>query len=175
MVEKRIIVETDRLVLRRFCEEDLQDLYDYLSDETVVQLEPYRPMDMNGVKDELDRRISTDEMIAIELKTNHKLIRNVYLGKRECNALELGYVFNRQFWGQGYAKESCTALIRKAFSEGVHRIYAECDPCNAASWKLLEKLGFTSEAHFRKNVFFWKDNNDEPIWKDTYVYGLLNE
>ena len=174
MTERNMIIETGRLVLRRFREEDLQDLYEYLSDEETVRFEPYLPMDMNEVKASLDWRISTDEMIAVELRSGHKLIGNVYLGKRECNALELGYVFNRQFWGQGYAGESCSALIRKAFSEGVHRIYAECDPCNTASWELLERLGFTREAHFRQNVFFRKDKDNNPIWKDTYVYGILN-
>ena len=169
-----MIIETDRLVLRRFCKEDLQDLYEYLSDEETVRFEPYKPMDMDEVNANLDWRISTDEMIAVELKSNHKLIGNVYLGKRDCNALEMGYVFNRQFRGQGYAVESCTALIRRAFSEGVHRIYTECDPCNPASWKLLERLGFTREGHFRQNVFFWKDKDNNPIWKDTYVYGILN-
>ena len=175
MTEDTMIIETDRLVLRRFRKEDLQDLYECLSDEAVVRFEPYRPMDMNEVKKELDRRISSDEMIAVELTSNHRLIGNVYIGKRDGNALELGYVFNRQFWGQGYAEESCTALIRKAFSEGFHRIYAECDPCNAASWKLLERLGFTQEAHFRQNVFFRKDKDNNPIWKDTLVYSILNE
>ena len=174
MTERNMIIETDRLVLRRFCKEDLQDLYEYLSDEETVRFEPYKPMDMDEVNANLDWRISTDEMIAVELKSNHKLIGNVYLGKRDCNALEMGYVFNRQFRGQGYAGESCTALIRKAFTEGVHRIYAECDPCNPASWKLLERLGFTREGHFRQNVFFWKDKDNNPIWKDTYVYGILN-
>ena len=174
MTERNMIIETDRLVLRRFCKEDLQDLYEYLSDEETVRFEPYKPMDMDEVNANLDWRISTDEMIAVELKSNHKLIGNVYLGKRDCNALEMGYVFNRQFRGQGYAVESCTALIRRAFSEGVHRIYTECDPCNPASWKLLERLGFTREGHFRQNVFFWKDKDNNPIWKDTYVYGILN-
>ena len=152
----------------------MQDLYEYLSDETVVRFEPYRPMDMNEVKGNLNRRISTDEMIAVECKSDHKLIGNVYLGKRDCSVLELGYVFNRRYWGQGYAAESCTALIRRAFSEGVHRIYAECDPCNAASWRLLERLGFAREAHFRQNVYFRKDADGNPVWKDTYVYALLN-
>ena len=174
MTERNMIIETDRLVLRRFCKEDLQDLYEYLSDEETVRFEPYKPMDMDEVNANLDWRISTDEMIAVELKSNHKLIGNVYLGKRDCNALEMGYVFNRQFRGQGYAVESCTALIRRAFSEGVQRIYTECDPCNPASWKLLERLGFTREGHFRQNVFFWKDKDNNPIWKDTYVYGILN-
>ena len=174
-MEANTITETSRLILRRYRKEDLQDLYEYLSDETVLRFEPYKPMTMNKVKENLDWRISTDEMIAAELKSSHKLIGNVYLGKRDFNTLELGYVFNRQYWGQGYAEESCTALIRKAFSEGIHRIYAECDPCNPASWKLLESLGFTREAHFRQNVYFWKDEDNNPIWKDTYVYSLLNE
>ena len=87
MTERNIIIETDRLVLRRFRKEDLQDLYEYLSDEETVRFEPYKPMDMDKVKDNLDWRISTDEMIAVELKSNHKLIGNVYLGKRDCNAL----------------------------------------------------------------------------------------
>lgn len=171
----KTMIETERLILRRFCKEDLQDLYEYVSDETVVRFEPYKSMAMNDVKEDLDRRIASDEMIAVELKTDHKLIGNVFLGKRSCNALELGYVFNRRYWVQGYAAESCTALVRKAFSEGVHRIYAECDPRNTASWKLLERLGFIREAHFRQNVFFWKDKDNNPIWKDTYVYGILNE
>ncbi|MBO4837719.1 MAG: GNAT family N-acetyltransferase [Clostridia bacterium] len=171
----KTITETNRLILRRYRKEDLQDLYEYLSDETVVRFEPYKPMDMNEARENLDWRISTDEMIAVELKSNHKLIGNIFLGKRDCNALELGYVFNRQYWEQGYAAESCAASIRKAFSEGVLRIYAECDPCNAASWKLLERLGFTREAHFRQSVFFWKDKDNNPIWKGTYVYSILNE
>ncbi len=72
-------------------------------------------------------------------------------------------------------RKSSAALIRDAFSRGVHRIYAECDPRNEASWKLLERLGFAREAHFRQNVFFWRDGNNNPVWKDTYVYGILND
>jgi len=114
-------------------------------------------------------------MIAVVLKATNKLIGNLYLGKREFDALELGYVFNQQYWGQGYAQESCSALIKHAFSAGIHRIYAECDPYNTASWRLLESLGFQKEAHLRQNVYFWKGKNGDPIWKDTLVYGLLNK
>ncbi len=42
MTEKKTIKETDRLVLRRFCKEDLRDLFEYLSDEAVVRFEPYK-------------------------------------------------------------------------------------------------------------------------------------
>ncbi len=175
MSEKEIILETDRLFLRRFYKEDLRDLYEYLSDEEVVKYEPYKAMNIHETERELDERISTDEMVAVVLKANAKMIGNVYIGNRSFESLEIGYVFNKKYWGQGYAKESCSALIQKAFSEGIHSIFAECDPCNIRSWRLLESLGFIREAHFKENVYFWKDDNNNPIWKDTFVYSLLKK
>lgn len=166
-----MICETDRLILRLFAEKDLLDLFDYLSDPEVVRFEPYRPMSMEEVREELNRRILSDEFIAVELVSSRKLIGNVYLGKRENNTLEIGFVFNKHYWNQGYAMESCAALIREAFSSGITRIYAECDPENQNSWKLLERLGFTRTAHLKQNVFFWKDHLGQPIWKDTYIYS----
>lgn len=174
MKNKIIIAETKRLILRRYIKEDVQDLFEYLSDEEVVRYEPYKPLTFEETKENLEWRIGTDEMIAVELKNSHKMIGNVYMGKRDFEALEMGYVFNRKYWGCGYAAESCKALIQRAFSDGVHRIYAECDPDNESSWKLLEALGFQREAHFRKNVYFWKDEAKHAIWKDTYVYARLN-
>ena len=172
-MEHGIIIETERLRLRRFREDDLNDLYEYQSDPEVVRYEPYQPATPAEAKDSLVWRISTEEMIAVELKRCGKLIGNVYLGKREFASLEIGYVFNRAYWGQGFAKEGCAALIDAAFSHGIHRIFAECDPENKASWKLLEALGFVREAHLRKNVYFWKDEQGSPIWKDTYIYARL--
>lgn len=168
-----VIAETKRLILRRYREADLMDLYEYLSDPEVVKYEPYRPMTLEEVKDNLAWRISTEEMIAVELKGTGKMIGNVYLGKRDFDSLELGYVFSAAYWGKGYARESCQALVEKAFREGTHRIFAECDPENESSWKLLERLGFQREGHLRQNVYFWKDAQGKPIWKDTYIYGKI--
>lgn len=169
-----VIAETERLILRRYQMEDLQDLFEYLSDPKVVEFEPYKPMSMEETKENLEWRIGTEEMIAMELKSTHKMIGNVYLGKREFEALELGFVLNRKYWGNGYATEGCKALMRQAFSNGIHRIYAECDPVNVNSWRLLEALGFRREAHLRQNVWFWKDEDEKPVWKDTYVYATLD-
>lgn len=166
-------METERLILRRYNENDLNDLYEYLSDPEVVRFEPNKPLNLEEAKGNLDWRISTDEMTAVETKDTHKMIGNVYMGRREYNSLEMGYVFNRNHWGHGYAAESCRALIDDAFAKGIHRIYAECDPQNENSWRLLERLGFQREAHLRRNVYFWKDEDGDPIWKDTYIYSLL--
>ena len=54
MTEMKTAAETDRLIMRRFCKEDQRDLYEYLSDEEVVRFEPYKPMNSDEVKAELD-------------------------------------------------------------------------------------------------------------------------
>ena len=169
-----MITQTERLILRRFSEDDLLDLFEYLSDPLVVEFEPHRALTVEETKERLRWCVSTDEMIAVELKSNHKLIGNVYLSKRDFGSVEIGFIFNKNYWNEGYASESCRKLIAEAFDRGVHRIYAECDPENQGSWKLLEKLGFSREAHFKQNLYFWKNDNNQPIWKDTFVYSLLN-
>lgn len=168
-----MILETERLILRRYTEDDLIDLYEYLSDDEVVRFEPYKAMSLEETRDNLEWRIGTDEMIAVELKSEHKMIGNIYLGKRDFNSLEIGYVFNRKYWGKGYAKEGCEAIINRSFENGIHRIFAECDPENTSSRGLLEALGFDREAHLKKNVYFRTNEQGEPIWKDTYIYGKL--
>lgn len=174
MRNKVVIAETDRLILRRYIEDDLEDLYDYLSDSKVVVFEPFKPMTLEEVKGNLEWRISTDEMIAVELKCSKKMIGNIYLRKKDFESLEIGYVFNQEYWGKGYAEESCRVLIEQSFSRGIHRIFAECDPQNPNSWKLLEKLEFEREAYLKQNIYFWKDVDGKPIWKDTYIYAKLN-
>ncbi|MCI7767416.1 MAG: GNAT family N-acetyltransferase [Oscillospiraceae bacterium] len=131
-------------------------------------------MSLDEARDNLNWRIGTDEMIAVELKETHKMIGNIYLGKRDFNSLEPGLVFYRHFWEKGYAKESCNAMLRLSFQNGVHRIFAECDPENISSWKLLESLGFEREAHLKQNVYFWTDENGQPIRKDTFIYAKVN-
>ncbi|MGN0667427.1 MAG: GNAT family N-acetyltransferase [Huintestinicola sp.] len=170
-----MILETDRLILRRYSPDDLNDLYEYLSDEEVVKYEPYKAMNMEETKSNLEWRIGTDEMIAVELKDSHKMIGNIYLGKRDFGSLEIGYVFNRKFWGKGYAKEGCNAIVQHSFQNGIHRIFAECDPENTGSWRLLESIGFEKEAHLKQNVYFWTDAQGNPIWKDTFIYAKLNK
>lgn len=167
-------IETENLILRNFLEEDFNDLFEYLSDPDVVLYEPYKAMNKEEVMDNLKWRISTDEMVAVELKETHKMIGNVYLGSRDFEAVEIGYVFNKNYWGKGYAKEACMSLIKNCFENGIHRVYAECDPNNPNSWRLLESLGFNREAYLKENVYFWKDNSGNPIWKDTYIYSFLN-
>ncbi|WP_330387151.1 GNAT family N-acetyltransferase [[Clostridium] polysaccharolyticum] len=83
-------------------------------------------------------------------------------------------MFNASFWGKGYAYEAANQICTHAFENGVHRLEANCDPLNPAFWKLLERLGFVREGHLKQDIYFRKDSQGNPIWKDTYIYSKLN-
>ena len=169
------MIETQHLLLRPYTMADLEDFHAMVGDAEVVRFEPYAPQNLEGARRMLQERIACGEFLAVAHKADGRVIGNIYLGRRPFDALEIGYVFARAYWGRGYATQACRAAVEWAFAQGAHRIYAECDPCNAASWRLLERLGFAREGRLRQNVFFQNDAQGKPVWQDTYVYGLLRE
>lgn len=164
-------LETERLILRRHEEKDFADMREYLSDEKAVAFEPYLPMSDDEVRECLRERMGSDEFIAVEEKASGKMIGNLYVGERFCDSVEIGYVLNRSFWRKGYATEACRKVMEFVFSQGKHRLEAECDPKNEASWRLLGRLGFQREGFLQKNVYFRTDNAGNPIWKDSFLYA----
>lgn len=166
-------LKTQRLILRSFEEKDFEDLYEFLLQLKDDEFEPYPEISRKNCEKHFKTRLFSKEYYAIELKSNHKVIGNIYAGNRECNSKEIGYIVNKDYQRNGYAFESIKAVIKDAFSKGVNRVYAECDSKNEPSWRLLEKLGFTREATLKQNVYFKKDENGKPIWKDTYIYSSL--
>ncbi len=167
-------IETERLILRSYEPRDERDVCEYMLQRVNAEFECYPDFTAEKSKQEIDFRCSTDEFIAVELKAEGKVIGNVYLGKREWNARELGYVLNERYLRRGYGAEACRAVLDDAFARGLHRVYAECAPANTASWKLMEKLGMRREAHFIQNASFHKDACGKPVYWDTYVYAKLN-
>lgn len=171
--KKMTELTTPRLHLRRFKTSDGPDLFEYLSDETVVKFEPYKPFSKEEADKEAARRAENPDFLAVCLKDG-KLIGNIYFSKGGFDTWTIGYVFSRAFWGQGYASESVKAVIRHIFTKlEAHRIIAFCNPENTASWRLLERAGMKREGFLKKNVYFWKDDQGQPIWQDTYEYGVL--
>ena len=168
-------IETKRLILRNFKEEDYDDLYEFLEQRREEQFEAYPGITYENGREHLKYRVGSDEFYAMELKDTGKVIGNVYFGNRDFMAKEVGYIVNKNFQRKGYASEAIQAVLEQGFSNGVHRVDAECDPRNECSWKLLEKLDFAREALLRQNVYFAKDEQENPIWQDTYVYARLNE
>jgi [ribosomal protein S5]-alanine N-acetyltransferase len=81
---------------------------------------------------------------------------------------ELGYALGRPHWGQGYVQEGLRALLGFAFEElALHRLEADVDPRNAASVKVLERLGFSREGYLRERWIV-----DGEI-SDAVLFGLL--
>ena len=80
---------------------------------------------------------------------------------------EIGYITCLHRQGEGVASECATALIAHLFDTGARKITAEVDCENAASIRLLEKLGFAREAHFREHEV------THIGLRDVYMYGLL--
>ena len=120
---KEMVAETERLILRRYESRDFDDLYEYLSDPEVVEFEPYKAQTAEETRENLLWRISSEAMIAVELKENGKMIGNVYLGDGDFGSKELRYVFNKKFWHKGYAKEACEQSLKNvsemAFTESL--------------------------------------------------------
>lgn len=174
-----LILETDRLVIRKFCYEDWYNLYEYLSQDTVVKYEPYTVFSKEECKQEAINRSHNDAFWAVCLKENNKLIGNVYFQQQEPKEFltwEIGYVFNPAYYGKGYATEACKRVLKYGFQQlGAHRVIGKCNPENIHSWRLLERLFMRREGHFRKPAFFEKSNEGKPIWHDAYQYSILAE
>lgn len=101
------------------------------------------------------------------------MIGNITCGARGFEAREVGYIINKNYQRWGYALEALSAVIENAFRTGGHRVFAECDLRNEASWRLLERADLRREAHFRQNIFFRTGADGAPVWKDTHVYAAL--
>lgn len=167
-------IETDRLIIRNFEMKDRNDLCEYMLQRVDKKFEAYPNFNVNKIENEIKYRSESDEFFAIELKAEHKVIGNIYLGSRDFNSRELGYVLNENYQLKGYGSEAAKAVLKWAFSQGVHRIFAECTPLNIPSWKTMEKLGLKREAELRQNISFHNDEAGNPIYWDTYIYGALS-
>ena len=114
---------------------------------------------------------------AVELKASGKVIGKLYLKNQDFfDSYELGYTFNRNYWGKGYASESAKALMQYAFTElSARRIIAEADIRNTRSCRLLEKLGFRREGVFIQSAAFQTAPDGTPLFSDYCFYAMLKE
>jgi RimJ/RimL family protein N-acetyltransferase len=82
---------------------------------------------------------------------------------------EVGYILHPAHGGRGYATEATRALLWLGFEElGLHRICGRLDARNAASARVLERVGMRREAHLVENEFV------KGEWTDEFVYALLD-
>ncbi len=94
----------------------------------------------------------------------------VTLGVHREGVRELGFILGRDHWGLGYAREAAKAVLDHGFGAmGLRRVFADADPDNAASNRLLDELGFTLEGRLRAE---WETHIGV---RDSNIWGLLRE
>jgi len=170
-------METERLTIRPFSPNDGQDLYEYLADPKVITFEPYEVYTKEEAVKEAARRAADESFWAVCLKTENKLIGNLYFKQqepKEYRTWEIGFVFNRNYHNAGYATESAKRIMQYGFEKfNAHRITASCDPKNTPCCRLLERLHMRREGQFLHKAFFRTDSQGNPLWHDVYEYGIL--
>ncbi len=151
-------LETDRLVLRKFKEDDYQAMFDYwASDESVATGAGWpkheNPEDTKGLVKMWVDEYKEDNVFnwIIELKKEHPIgsitVVRKDLGNHTC---ELGYNIGSKYWNNGYATEAIHTVIDYLFKTGLFDVItAQCFEHNKASIRVLEKNGFVKEGVLR--------------------------
>ena len=150
-----VFLETERLVLRRFIEDDVENLVELDSDPAVMKfINGGQPTPREEIKSEVlpaflcyyERFEGYGFWAAVEKSTNRFVGWFHFRPAKGAppGEIELGYRLRRSAWGKGYATEGSRALIDKGFAElGVERVVAETMVVNAASRRVMEKAGLT--------------------------------
>lgn len=110
---------------------------------------------------------STWKTWAITKLDSDSCIGFVAASSKRKGVSEIGYLIAREELGKGYGREAVGTLISQLFGEGQRRVFADVDPENVGSIKLLETLGFKLEGRLRAE---WETHIGV---RDSLIYGLL--
>ena len=180
------MIETQRLILRPFTENDAADAYAYLNEPMV---HCFACMKVNSLEEAttavLKRANDTEYYFAIVLKETGKVIGEIDAMPETAapdaknaalDTFSPCWMLHPDYHGKGYAYEAARAFFHYLFNEkGARRIYAYTEDYNTASQKLCEKLGMRREGLFREFVTFINDENGDPVYENTYQYAILKK
>jgi RimJ/RimL family protein N-acetyltransferase len=168
-------LETERLVLRPYNDGDLENLHAVYSQPEVARWLYYGPSTLEESRAKLARKIAGGELTeenglcaAVQLRDGTYVGDAVlFYGSVEHKTVEVGFAFDPRHQGKGYATETARALLDWAFSRGFHRVVGRLEARNAASARVLEKLGMRREGLLVENE--WVKNE----WQSELVYAML--
>jgi RimJ/RimL family protein N-acetyltransferase len=170
------ILQTDRLILRKFKLGDAPDIQSLagdraIADKTLSIPHPYKSgMAEKWIKTHQAQFDAGEQAIfAITLRSDQKLIGAIGLVvNQQFERAELGYWIGRPFWGQGYCTEAGRAVMLYGFKTlHIHRIHASHFRRNPASGKVMQKLGMIKEGVLRQHAKKWGKH------EDLVVYGIV--
>lgn len=137
---------TSRCHIRNFSMDDVDDLYEALSDESVMR-HIESPFNKEQTK-EFIREAGMCEsplVYAVVWKPTGKVIGHVIFHPYEQSFYEIGWILNKEYWGKGIADELTKELINYARFIGIGSCIIECDTRQNVSKKIAIKNGFTYE------------------------------
>ena len=142
-----VTLETKRLLLRPWREEDAPALYSYASDPLVGPAAGWLPhTSVENSRELIQTVLSEPDTFAVVLRGAGGPIGSVGVfptalpeGKGEP---EIGYWIGVPFWGQGYIPEAVRFLIRRCFEKGAERVWCSHFADNDKSRRVIEKCGF---------------------------------
>jgi ribosomal-protein-alanine N-acetyltransferase len=169
VVKEIVILETDRLYLREYKDDDVAGLHEIFSDvETMKYYQaPFSIEETQGWIKRNQKRYMDDSfgLWAVCLKETTKLIGDCGLVKQNVDGrteVEIGYHINKYYWSKGFASEAAKACMEYGFDKlGLHKLISIIDPKNMASIRVAEKIGFTKEKEsyiFGKNHCIYSDS-----------------
>lgn len=170
---------TPRLVLRRLADRDAPVLAAYRNDPDVARYQSWESCTLAEAKALIVENKHQSfgvpgEWIqaAIALRANDQMVGDLAMKIQRHDARQaiIGFTVARTHQRQGYAREIISGVFDYFFGVmGLHRVIADCDPRNHASWGLMESLRMRREAHHHRSHWFKGD------WADEYIYAILRE
>ena len=134
-------IETDRLILRKFEEKDMEALYFLFADKEVNTFLPWYPVkDRNEAKLFYEKRLKNKKYcFAICLKENNVPIG--YVHAEEDDSHDFGYALRKEYWHQGIVSEASIAVIALLKKDGIPYITATHDRNNPRSGAVMKRIG----------------------------------
>jgi RimJ/RimL family protein N-acetyltransferase len=171
-------IATERLLLRPFESDDYEPLLAILSNPEVMRFLESGPEGPDEVRASLETKLNRTALrregdslqLAVVPGEGGRMVGFVTLiwVSRE-HGREIGFIFDPDHHGRGYATEAMEAILPLAFDRlDLHRVVGRCDARNLASARLLERLGMRREAHLIENEVI------KGAWTDELVYALLD-
>lgn len=147
-------IETDRLILRRYEENDIEMQYTILTDERLAKYVKFPRLSKEEELECIKKWISEAdtskyEKWVITLKGSHIAIGNISVNgiEKKHNYCNVGYVIMYDYWGNGYASEALKAVSNYLLDSGYYLVECSCNELNVQSSKVMLKAGFKKDGY----------------------------
>ena len=162
------VLHTERLVLRPWTSDDLDDLFAYASVDGVGQMAGWSPhKDIEESRQILEMFINGKKTFALEYQGKvigslgiEKYREDTYPEFKDLKCREIGYVLAKDYWGRGLMPEAVREVIRWLFDDcSLDVLFCGCFLTNKQSKRVIEKCGFE---HYAFGIFHTFFDTEEP-------------